>query len=173
MHSVHVPLAGYFPCPEQEAASLSVILGKIVEEFRGESQEAFLTREGTVAETEDKGSVYLAFADGDGPASEGGAVGTLRADIAEALSRLNLVVGGEAPALRFALLQHSGLPADVFRSAARFAEGVVNGLELPGKVAVAELALFRYESAAADEEWSQGSWASDLTWRICNSYELS
>ena len=173
MHSVHVPLTDYFACPDQEATSLGVILGKIVEEFWGEGQEAFLVREGTVAETEDKGSVYLAFADGNGPASEGGVVGMLRADIAEALSRLNLMVGGEAPALRFALLQHSGLPADVFRSAARFAEGVVNGLDLPGQVAVAELALFRFESASADEEWSEGSWASDLTWRICNSYELS
>ncbi|MDE2844148.1 MAG: hypothetical protein OXN21_12320 [Chloroflexota bacterium] len=173
MHSVHVPLTDYFACPEQEAPSLGVILGKIAEEFRGEGQEAFLTRQSTVAETEDKGSVYLAFADGTGPASEGGPVGMLRADIAEALSRLNLMVGGEAPALRFALLQHSGLPAEVFRSAARFAEGVVDGLELPGKVAAAELALFRFESAAADEEWSEGSWASDLTWRICNSYELT
>ncbi|MDE2780403.1 MAG: hypothetical protein OXI91_12115 [Chloroflexota bacterium] len=173
MHSVHVPLTDYFDCPEQEAPSLGVILGKIADEFRGEGQEAFLTRQGKVSETEDKGSVYLAFADGNGPASEGGPVGMLRADIAEALSHLNLMVGGEAPGLRFALLQHSGLPSDVFQSAARFAEGVVNGLDLPGQVAVAELTLFRYESAAADEEWSAGSWASDLTWRICNSYELS
>ena len=172
MHSVHIPLTDYFACPEQEAASLGVILGKIAEEFRGEGQEATLAREGTVAETEDKGSIYLAFADGNGPASEAGAVGMLRADIAEALSRLNLMVGGEAPALHFGLLLHSGLPSEVFRSAARFAEGVVNGLRLPDRVGVAELAIFRYESDAADEEWSEGSWASDLSWQIVNSYPL-
>jgi len=173
MHSVHVPLTDYFDCPEEEAPSLGVILGKIAEEFRGEQQGAFLARKRTVAETDDKGSVYLAFADGAGLTAEAGAIGLLRADIAEALSRLNLMVGGYAPVLRFALLQHSGLPSEVFRSAARFAEGVVNGLQLSSQVSVSELALFRFESDAANEEWSEGSWASDLSWRMVNSYELS
>ena len=173
MHSVHVPLTDYFDCPEEEAQSLGVILGKIAEEFRGEQPGAFLAREGTVAETDDKGSVYLAFADGAGLTAEAGAIGLLRADIAEALSRLNLMVGGDAPDLRFALLQHSGLSSEVFRSAARFAEGVVNGLQLSSQVSVSEMALFRFESDAANEEWSEGSWASDLSWRMVNSYELS
>ena len=172
MHSVHIPLCDYFACPEQEAASLGVILGKIAEEFRVEGQRAVLTRESTVAEPDDKGSVYLAFADGGGPASEAGPVGMSRADIAEALSRLNLMVGGEAPALRFGLLLHSGLPSDVFRSAARFADGVVDGVDLPFRTRISELAIFRYESAAANEDWSEGSWATDLSWRMVNSYSL-
>ncbi len=171
MHSVHLPLTGYFSCPEQETPSLAVILERIVGEFRQEHQEVSLETVGVNSETEGKGSVFLEFVDGDGPYPGTGAVSLLQADVAEALNRLNLVVGGESLPLRFALLQYSGLPAQVFQSAARFAVGVVSGLNLPSRVSVSELALFRYESAA-DEGWDEGAWATDLSWQIVNSYPL-
>ena len=172
MHSVHLPLTGYFPCHEQEAPALAVILEKIVEEFRLEHRNAILVREGTVAEPESGGSVFLAFSDESGPSGDSRSVSQLQADIADALGRMNLMVGGELLPLRFALLQHSGLPAQVFRSASRFAEGVVNGLHLPDSVALSELTLFRYVSAAASEDWDDGSWAADLSWQIISTYPL-
>ena len=173
MHSVHVPLTGYFSCPDQETPSLAVILERIVEEFRQENQEVSLETAGVASEPEGRGSVFLEFVDGGGPSPGTGAVGLLQADIAEALNRLNLVVGGESLPLRFALLQHSGLSSQVFSSAARFAEGVVNGLQLPASVALSELTLFRYQSAAADEDWEDGSWAADLSWQVINTLPLN
>ena len=173
MHSVHLPLTDYFSCHEQEEPSLVVILEKIVEDFRLEHGHAILAREGAVAEIEGGGSVFLAFSDESGIAAATGLVRQLQTDIADALSRVNLMVGGELLPLRFALLQYSGLPGPVFQSAARFAEGVVNGLQLPTQAALSELALFRYESAAAGEDWDEGAWASDLSWQIVSSHELS
>ena len=173
MHSVHLPLTGYFPCHEQEAPSLAVILEKIVEEFRLENRNAILARGATVAEPEAGGNVFLAFSDESAPSAALGTASQLQADIADALSRMNLMVGGELLPLRFALLQNSGLPAQVFRSASRFAEGVVDGLQLPASVALSELSLFRYVSAAASEDWEDGSWAADLSWQIINTYPLN
>ena len=172
MHSVYLPLTGYFPCHEQELPSLAVILEKIAEEFQLEHRNAILAREGIVAEAEGGGNVFLAFSDESGTAAASGSVSQLQGDIAEALSRMNLMVGGELLPLRFALLQHSGLSSQVFRSAARFAEGVVNGLQLPASVALSELTLFRYESAAAGDDWEEGSWATDLSWKIIDVYPL-
>ena len=172
MHSVHLPLTDYFPCPEAEAAALGTVLERVAEEFRSEHPDSFIVREGIVAVDEDRGSIYQSFADAGDSLLEPRSAGLLQADVAEVLSRMNLAVGGEALPLRFALLQYSGLPGPVFRSAARFAEGVVNGLQLPTRVALFELALFRYESNAAGEDWNNGSWATDLSWRIISSYSL-
>ena len=173
MHSVHLPLTGYFACPEPEAPSLGAALEKIAAEFRIEHPHAFLVREGTIPDTEGERSIYLAFTDGNDSLSEPDTAGLLQAEVAEVLSRLNLTVGAETIPLRFALLKHSGLPGQVFQSAARFAEGVVRGLELPARVALSELALFRYESAAAGEDWEEGGWAVDLSWQIIGSYPLA
>ena len=71
------------------------------------------------------------------------------------------------------MLLFAGLPAPVFQSAVRFAEGVVDGVGLATYAGLAELALFRYESAAAGEDWSNGGWANDLTWQIVASFPLS
>ena len=173
MHSVHLPLTDYFACPEEEVPSLCAALEKVAEEFRNEHSDAFVAREGTVAEPDDNGSIYQTFSDMGTFTSETGVAGLLQAEVAEVLSRFNLAVGGEPLPLRFALLQYSGLPDQVFQSATRFAEGVVNGLQLPTRVSPSELALFRYESAAAGEDWDNGSWATDLSWKIIHAYRLS
>ena len=172
MHSVHLPLTGYFACPEEEAPSLAAALERVAGEFRNEHPAAFVVREDPALRVEGEGSIYQAFADEFGDLSETRAVALLQAEVADVLSRLNLAVGAEASPLRFALLQHSGLPGQVFESAARFAEGVVQGLHLPARVALAEIALFRYESAAAGEAWEEGAWAVDLSWKVIGVYPL-
>ena len=172
MHSVHLPLTDYFPCPEEEVPSLATALGKVAGEFRNEHDIAFVVRRDTVFTAEEEGSIYQAFVDEFDDLPETQAAALLRSEVAEVLSRMNLAVGTEAPRLRFALLQYSGLPGQVFESAARFAEGVVQGLQMPVRVALAEITLFRYESAAAGEDWEGGGWASDLSWKVVGSYSL-
>lgn len=173
MHSVHLPLTGYFPCPEEEVPSLAAALEKVADDFRSEYTESFLVRTGLLAIGQEDGSIYVPFDGGSNAISEPRSADLLQGEVTEVLSRLNLTLGGKLVALNFALLQHSGLPEQVFQSAVRFAEGVVNGLQLPGRVAPSELTLFRYESAAAGEDWDNGAWAIDLSWQIVNAFELS
>ena len=173
MHSVHLPLTSYFSCPEEETPSLVAALEKVADDFRREYPDAFVVRTGTLADTQGKGSIYVLFAGRSDSSSEPRAADLLQAEVTEVLSRLNLAVGGKLIPLNFALLEYSGLPAQVFQSAVRFAEGVVNGLQLPTRVGLSELALFRYESAAAGEDWNDGAWSTDLSWQIINAYSLT
>ena len=173
MHSVHLPLTGYFPCPEEEVPSLAAALEKVADDFRSEYPDAFVVRSRLLAFVQEEGSIYVPFDGGSNSISEPRSADLLQGEVTTVLSRLNLTLGGKLIPLNFALLQHSGLPDQVFQSAARFAEGVVAGLQLPGRVSLSELVLFRYESAAAGEDWSGGNWAADLAWRIVNSYPLS
>ncbi len=173
MHSVHLPLTGYFPCPEEEVPSLATALEKVAGDFRNEYPDAHVIRSGTLANTPDNGSIYVPFAGGDKASSEPRDVEQLQIEVIEVVSRFNLSLGGELLPLEFALLQYSRLPDHVFQSAFRFAEGVVEGLQLPTRVALSELALFRYESTAAGEDWDNGAWAADLSWQIIDSFALS
>ena len=62
MHSVHLPLTGYFPCPEQEIPSLAAALEKVVEEFQADYPDAFVVRTGILADRQEEGSIYVPFA---------------------------------------------------------------------------------------------------------------
>ena len=172
MHSVHLPLTDYFPCPEEEVPSLAAALEKVADDFRSEYPDAYLVRTGTLAGTQERGSIYVPFDGGSNSFLEPKAADMLQAEVTEVLSRLNLTLGGRLLPLDFPLLLYSGLPDRVFESAVRFAGGVVDGLQLPSRGDLSELVLFRYESAAAGEDWNNGSWATDLTWRIIGSYSL-
>ena len=97
----------------------------------------------------------------------------LQALVAEVLLRLDLAVDGTPIPLNFALLQYSGLPDPVFQSAARFAQGVVDGLHLPDQAPLADLLLFRYHSQAAANDWNRGGWAADLSWQILSAFPLA
>lgn len=176
MHSVHLPLTGYFPCPEAEVLPLAAALEKVADEFRSEYPDAFALR-GAVVAAPEEGSIYVPFACPSSSLSEPGERNPLQDEVAEVLGRLNLALGsdpgGELGPIRFALLQFSGLPDRVFQSAVRFATGVVNGLQLPERVGLSELVLFRYQSAAAGEDWEEGSWATDLSWQISSTHPLN
>ena len=169
MHSVHIPLTGYFPCQGAEVRAVDAGLVKVAEEFRSRNSQTLLARQGVVAEAGDRGSVHLDF----GIAGDPPAIGQLRGQLASVLRQANLEGVEEVGALRFSLLQYTGLSPQVFESAVRFAEGVVNGLELASDVGLSELAFFRYESTAAGEDWDNGAWASDLNWQIINVYPLT
>jgi len=173
MHSVHLPLTGYFPCPEAEVPSLATALEKVAGDFRSEYPDAHVIRAGTLAYTPENGSIHVPLAGAEKSLSESREVELLQAEVIEVVSRFNLSLGGELLPLEFALLQYSGLPNHVFQSAFRFAEGVVAGLQLPTRVALSELALFRYESTAAAEDWDNGAWAADLSWQIINTFPLN
>ena len=189
MHSVHVPLTGYFTCPEEVVSRLDSGLSEVVSVFRRECPGVAIARQSLVAESENRGNIYVAFSSAEeSPAGRGGgpfgqmpkedflqtrALHQLLTGVAAVLDRCNLDTMDGSPALRFALMQCADLPSRVFASAVRFSEGVIEGLDLPARVDVAELALFQYESDAAGDSWEGGSWAVDLRWQILNTYPLA
>jgi hypothetical protein len=173
MHSVHLPLTDYFHCPETGVVSLDARLEFVAEEFRDRYSGTRVLRLGALVQDEEQGDIYVGFGGGGEDTEEPPAVEQLRNQLEAVLAGLNPAVNVEFRPLRFALLQYTGLPLRVFESAARFAEGVVNGLELAPSVGLSELAIFRYESDAAGENWAGGGWAADLRWQVIDSFPLS
>ena len=189
MHAVHVPLTGYFACPEPSVPSVDAGLGQVAAAYRDSSAVTYLCRRGIFAEPTDGGSIYLQLTDAGNPLEhaqeqepgQAWNVGQLQASIANVLASANLGAAGipvDTPVdtpetgLRFALMQFANLPEPVFQSATRFAQGVVTGLDLAERCAVSEIILYRYESDAVGDDWNSGGWALDLRWQIVNCYPL-
>ena len=177
MHAVHVPLTGYLPCGEAAVPSIEASLEEIAAGFRDRNPDAFVSRQGVTAEAWDRGNIYVELADAGGSVPGSGGTGgqpiaRLRSQVAGTLAQHNLDAPAEGDYLRFALLQCADMPAPVFDSAARFAEGIVEGVGLAVRGRVFDLALFRYESDAAGEDWEGGGWTVDLRWQVVNSFPL-
>lgn len=169
MHAVHVPLTGYFPCPEVVVPTIAVRLGDVAENFQEENRLSLLAREDAVAVQEEEQGIFVEFAERGTPRPIEG----LRQGIAAVVSQGSLSGVEYTPSLRFPLLQYALLSPQAFRSAAGFAQGVVDGLAMGSNAPVSELALFRYESNAAGEDWAGGGWAADLSWQIVSIHSLT
>lgn len=161
---VHLPLVSSFSYPDDHAQRLVAALERVASEFTRENPAFLLCRRGVVAEAEYGGSIFLEFAEVE-------AITKLRA-AATALAGPVSGTESDGAALRFALMQHAGVTESVFRSAVTFAEGLVEGLELPSYATLGQLVFIRFESDAAGEDWSTGGWTTDLRWRILASYPL-
>ncbi len=73
---------------------------------------------------------------------------------------------------QIALLEHGDLPHTVLSDATEFARVISTDLAIPAVARVWRLALLRYSSNVAGDDWSKGSWASDLSWKCLHSYVL-
>ena len=73
---------------------------------------------------------------------------------------------------RINLMQLALLSDSVFQSAVIFSEAVVQDLEIPNSTRVWQLQFIQYESTADVESWNEGAWASDLSWKVLESYSL-
>lgn len=184
MHTVHLPLIDYFPCPEEMVQSVDAGLERVA----GESPGITLHCRRVVPEP-DAGNIFLDFGEGLDPTSrEGRDVNELRQLRDGIIQTLGRVYGlspylephreraPESYPLRIALMQHANLPPRVFESALTFAQevvsSVVRNLELGGDTRLWHLVLIRFESDAAGDDWSAGGWAADLRWQIVSSYPL-
>ena len=164
MQMLRMSLTPYFPCPDDRLP----ILTSQVEEIAGgtASQQPFLlSRAGIVVEAEMNG-VVLEF-EAPQPLYD------LRQTVMEAArshdSSLNPLPRFHP---RIALLEYGGFPEAILSDAAEFAAGVASGLEMAETALPWRLLLTRYSSEAAGDDWSNGRWASDLSWQQLASRAL-
>ena len=179
MHMVHLPLLSYFQCPENQVESLDSALATVAADWQAHGGTP-LAHGGVDYEYDTAGAagdIFLDFAAGQ---SGEDAIHPLLEAVVNKLIESGLVPPLETPSAldlenylyRIALMQHANLPPAVFASAVAFAQAVVNDLEVPAATTAWQLALIRFESDAAGEDWSGGRWAADLRWQLVNNHPL-
>ena len=177
MHMVHLPLLSYFPCPETQVESLDSALATVAADWLAHGGIP-LAHSGVDYGYNTAGDIFLDFAAGQ---SGEDAIHSLMEAVVN-----KLVESGLDPLLktpreldfgnylyRIALMQHANLPPAVFASAVAFAQAVVNDLEVPANTTAWQLALIRFESDAAGEDWRGGRWAADLRWQLVNNHPFN
>ena len=173
MHMLHLPLVEYFQCTEQDIDSVDGILVTVARETRKATPRFNLNHRGVTTYPGRPGDIGLDF-------SGGGASAPLNVLYRSLTGRLGQVSGatlGHGAAEkefepRIVLMQHAALPEGVLADAAEFAKAVVVDLQIPVRTRAWRLLLVRFQSQAAGEDWSDGSWAADLSWQTLSSHEL-
>ena len=173
MHLLHLTLADFFQCPEGSVEAIDRGLAGIAEHVRGSDPQFPLHQRGVATFPGVSGNIFLDFA----TSARTESLYMLHGAITQLLQGTT----GVTPDLRFTgenywphitLMQQATLPASVFQSAVEFAGAVVRDLQVPIRTRVWQLVLVRFESNAAGDDWDNGRWAADLSWRIVASYPL-
>ena len=176
MHMVHLPLLSYFQCPETWVESLDSALATVAADWLAYGVTP-LAHDGVDYEYNAAGDIFLNFAAGQRgedvihPLMEAVVNKLIESGLVPALETPPALDFGNYP-YRIALMQHANLPPAVFASAVAFAQAVVNDLEVPANTTAWQLALIRFESDAAGDDWSGGRWAADLRWQLVNNHPL-
>jgi hypothetical protein len=179
MHMLHMPMSDYFPLATDDAgvveAQLSGELERLAERYRRVSPRFPLFNRGitTTRQTESDGNIWLDFS----PEVVNESLYRLQSMVADLLER-NLSVGGDRLVFgpdfppQIPLMSHAALPDSVFDGALDFARSVTDELKVSQITRSWRLALTRFESNAAGDDWSNGRWATDLSWRAIGSFSL-
>ena len=155
-------------CPELEPFRAS--LAAITTQSRDTNPQFTLSHRGV---TGSSGHIYLDFAATEGSSG----FSSLYQPVARLLEGSPGLVR-EKPAednpvqLHLPLLQYADLPGDVFQDALEFAQAVASDLQIPVDTQAWRLLLLRFESGAAGDDWTSGSWAADLRWQLLGSFAL-
>ena len=172
MNMVYLTVAGFFKCEESAVPSLEAALSAIADLSRERAAQFPLSHNGAATWPNWPGHIFLDFTTPVSPA-----LINLHASVA---SLLDETTGVEADALssvgefqpHLPLLQYARLSDGVFADAVEFARAVTADLQIPSGTQAWRLLLLRFESDAAGDDWSGGSWAADLRWELLTSYPL-
>ena len=179
MHMVHLPMSDYFPFdgadePDAEIA-LAADLEQLADRYRRVSPRFPIFNRGitTTRPTDSDGNIWLDFS----PEVVNESLFRLQAMVADLLERSagvggpRRVFGPDFPP-QMPLLSHANLPDSVFDSALEFARAVTDELKVSQITRAWRLALTRFTSDAAGDDWSGGRWAPDLQWGVVGSFGL-
>lgn len=164
MQMLRMPLTPYFPCPDDRLP----ILVSQVESIASESadQKPYMLRRSDITIVPSASSVVMEF---EAPAQ----LFELQRKSMQAAQRHSAGLHSSHPFRpAIALLEYGNFPEAILKDAARFAEGVASGLDLTEMAMPWRLLLTRYSSEAAGDDWSNGRWAADLSWRQLSSHGL-
>ena len=170
MHMLHLTVAGFFQCSEAALAEVEAGLQIAAEESRQREPRFSLHQQGVTGAS---GNIFLDLSGPQRPE----ALHKLHGDVVDIVRRVSGAVlemehveGGYWP--HVTMMQYAKLPSAVMADALEFAQGVVDDLAVPESTNAWRLLLVRFQSQAAEEDWSEGRWAPDLSWDIIGSYPL-
>ena len=170
MHMLHLTVAGFFQCSEAALAEVEAGLRIAAEESRQREPRFSLHQQGVTGAS---GNIFLDLSGPQRPE----ALHKLHGDVVDIVRRVSGAVlemehveGGYWP--HVTMMQYAKLPSAVMADALEFAQGVVDDLAVPESTNAWRLLLVRFQSQAAEEDWSEGRWAPDLSWDIISSYPL-
>ena len=164
MQMLRMRLTPFFPCPDDRLP----VLESQVEGIAGQAadKEPYLLRRSGITIAPSASSVVLEF-----KAPE--ALFDLQRKVMEAAQNHSVGLYSSEPFRpEIVLLEFGNFPEAILRDAARFAEGVAQGLDVRETASPWRLLLTRYSSDAAGDDWSNGRWASDLSWQQLHSHPL-
>lgn len=173
MNMVYLTVAGYFRCAEPVVLSLEAGLSELASRSLRAAPQFPLTHNGVATWPNAPGHISLDFAT---PAISP-ALDNLHASVTGLLEERDGVESGDVSIAgefqpHLPLLQYARLPDGVFADAVEFARAVTADLQVPSSTVAWRLLLLRFESDAAGDDWSGGSWAADLRWELLASYPL-
>ena len=177
MHMLRMSVVSYFECSDSALDHLAHGTGRLAEESRKRSPRFSINCRGVASAREAAGSngersnIYLDFQQTD----PNHPLTLLHRD---GLKMLDELPGAVSPLQqedfhpKVDLLDYADLPAPVMADAAEFARGVAIDVGVPSVARAWRLVLLRYHSDSAGNDWSNGSWASDIRWEHLSSYVL-
>ena len=177
MHMLRMSVVSYFECSDSVLDHLAHGVGRLAEESRKRSPRFSINCRGVDdgrnagGGNGERDKIYLDFQQSD----PNHPLALLHRD---ALKMLDELPGAVSPPQqegfhpKISLMEYADLPAPVMADAAEFAKGVAIDVGVPSVARAWRLALLRYRSEAAGDDWSHGSWASDIHWEHLSSYVL-
>ena len=179
MHMLHMPMSDYFPLDADGAganeAQLAGDLERLADRYRRVSPRFPIFNRGitTTRTSESDGNIWIDFS----PEVVNESLYRLQSMVADLLER-NPAVGGSRHVFspdfppQIPLMSHADLPDSVFDGALDFARAITDDLKVSQITRAWRLAITRFESNAAGDDWSGGRWANDLSWRAIGSFSL-
>ena len=164
MQMLRMALTPYFPCPDDRLSILASQVESAAAETR--SQQPYLLRRAGIVADPAMNGVVMEF---EIPAP---LLGLQRKALEAAQSHSSGLHSSEPFRPRIALLEYGVFPGAILPDAVEFARGVASGLDVPETAPQWRLLLTRYSSEAAGDDWSDGRWAADLSWRQLHSHSL-
>ena len=167
MHMLRMSLISYFECSEIAVEQLANGIRRVAEESNNRSPQFSINCRGASA---GNNSIYPDF----GQLASDHPLITLHRDASAMVDELP---GATLPvevddSHKIYLMEHSELSAGVMSDALYFGQGVATDIGVPDVASAWRLVLLRYHSEFAEDDWSQGRWASDVSWEYISSHAL-
>jgi 2'-5' RNA ligase len=178
MHMLHMPLTGFFQCPDSGVEPISEGLARIAEEIHHRVSRFPLLHRGVSTFPDVVGNLHLDFTVSANPVvRHQQELDVLHHDVIDLLEHTEGVVLDRGSTdenfhPHINLMEYANLPPAVFNTAIEFAKGVLRDLQIPHETRAWQLVLLRFQSEAAGNNWANGGWAADLHWQLLATHPL-